>query len=138
MASRKSAATTEPNKTETVTPPKVAATAKAVAAPRVTKVVAKKAVVKTGEVQTVKLQKVAAQTPAGAKPAAAAKPRALGKKVTQVKGPVIDHAQRANYIEVAAYYIAQRRGSAPGDPAQDYLNAAAEVDQLIVAGHFAK
>ena len=48
----------------------------------------------------------------------------------------IDPAQRANYIEVAAFYIAERRGFAPGNPEQDYLEAAAEIDRLIAAGHF--
>jgi Protein of unknown function (DUF2934) len=72
-----------------------------------------------------------------AKPAPA-KPKAASPKAGKVAGPAVDQAQRANYIEVAAYYIAQRRGFTPGDAGQDYLNAAAEVDQLIAAGHFAK
>jgi hypothetical protein len=55
-----------------------------------------------------------------------------------VQGPMVDAAQRANYIEVAAYYIAQRRGFMPGDAQQDYLDAAAEIDQLIAAGHFSR
>lgn len=65
-------------------------------------------------------------------------PAAKVAKLSKIEGPAIDPAQRANYIEVAAYYIAQRRGFTPGDPQQDYLNAAAEVDQLIAAGHFGK
>ena len=100
-------------------------------------------------VATPAAKKAAAKVPAVAKPAApaaksaptkspVAKPKAAAKKVGKVEGPAIDQAQRANYIEVAAYYIAQRRGFTPGDSEQDYLNAAAEVDQLIAAGHFSK
>ena len=83
------------------------------------------------EASVAKVMDVAAKAPV-------AKPKAAAKKVGKVEGPAIDQAQRANYIEVAAYYIAQRRGFTPGDPDQDYLNAAAEVDQLIAAGHFSK
>lgn len=127
-----------------------AAASAAPAAPIVTKAsvakkapAAKKAVLKTA----------AAKTPAAAKPvpkAAAPAPKAApkapakaaAKKAVQskpvVQGPSVDAAQRANYIEVAAYYIAQRRGFTPGDAQQDYLDAAAEIDQLIAAGHFSK
>ena len=70
---------------------------------------------------------------------AAAKPKAVAKKTPVVKvWHEIDPAQRANYIEVAAFYIAERRGFAPGNPEQDYLEAAAEIDRMIAAGHFAK
>lgn len=88
-------------------------------------------------------------------------PKAIGKKVaskTVVKAPAkapakavavaatkkaravaaIDPTQRAHYIEVAAFYIAERRGFAPGNPVQDYLDAAAEIDRLLAAGHFKK
>ncbi|NVO05962.1 MAG: DUF2934 domain-containing protein [Rhodoferax sp.] len=81
---------------------------------------------------------------ATAKPAvAAAKPavpkaKAPAKKAAKPVSTAIDPAQRANYIEVAAFYIAERRGFTPGNPEQDYLDAAAEIDRLIAAGHFAK
>ncbi len=106
------------------------------------KVAAKKTAVKEAAAMP------AASKAAPAMPVAktAAKPKAAAKQVAKVKaaaqgpaeGPPVDQAQRANYIEVAAYYIAQRRGFTPGDPEQDYLDAAAEVDQLIAAGHFSK
>jgi hypothetical protein len=124
-----------PAKTAPVAP------AKAVAAPAAKKAVAKKVVAK---VDAVKVAPVVAAAPAkppaksAAKAPAVAKPKAAAKKTGKVEGPAVDQAQRANYIEVAAYYIAQRRGFTPGDPEQDYLNAAAEVDQLIAAGHFSK
>ena len=44
--------------------------------------------------------------------------------------------QRTNYVEVAAFYIAERRSFAPGNPMDDWLAAEAEVDRLIASGHF--
>ena len=81
-------------------------------------------------------KKAAAKAPAAPKPVAA-KPAAKKKAVAKVARE-IDPAQRANYIEVAASYIAERRGFAPGNPEQDYLEAAAEIDRMIAADHFAK
>lgn len=113
-------------------PAKTTATAKpapkAAVAPAVP--VAKKVAVKT----------VAAKSAptAPAAPKVAAKPKAQPKKKAGVEGHTIDAQQRANYIEVAAFYIAERRGFAPGNPEQDYLDAAAEIDRMVVAGHFAK
>lgn len=135
-------ATPETVPPKSVTKPKAAAkkVEPAVGVPAVP--VAKKAVVKA---MINVSAKVAPKAPAAAKPAAPfAAPKAMpklkaaAKKAGKVEGPAIDQAQRANYIEVAAYYIAQRRGFMPGDPEQDYLNAAAEVDQMIAAGHFSK
>lgn len=79
-------------------------------------------------------KKVPAKAPVVAKKAAAPKKA----KPAAVKSAEIDPTQRAHYIEVAAYYIAERRGFTPGDAAQDYLDAAAEIDRLIEAGHFSK
>jgi hypothetical protein len=50
--------------------------------------------------------------------------------------PAVTPEQRHNYIEVAAFYVAQRRGFAPGNPLDDWAMAEAEVDQLILSGHF--
>lgn len=63
------------------------------------------------------------------KVAAAAKPAR-----SRAKKPVIGQEQRRNYIEVAAYYIAARRNFAPGDPLQDWIEAEAEIDRLLVEG----
>ncbi len=65
---------------------------------------------------------------AAAKPAAAKKTAAIAKK--------LDAAQRANYVEVAAFYIAERRGFAAANPMDDWLAAEAEIDRLIASGHF--
>jgi hypothetical protein len=45
--------------------------------------------------------------------------------------------QRLHYVEVAAFYIAERRGFVTGDPDDDWSAAEAEVDRLITSGHFA-
>ena len=90
------------------------------------------------------------KTPAKAAPKMAAVPAASDQSLLQrepavraepVVGTVwheVDPEKRASYIEVAAYYIAERRGFAPGNPEQDYLEAAAEIDRLIAAGHFSR
>jgi hypothetical protein len=88
--------------------------------------------------------KPAAKAPVAAKPVAVkavapvAKVKAPAKAKAKTTSVSIDPAQRANYIEVAAFYIAERRGFAPGNPEQDYLEAAAEIDRLVDAGHFGK
>jgi Protein of unknown function (DUF2934) len=73
--------------------------------------------------------KQAAPAPA-AREAAAAKPKAEAPR----KGngaPQIDPERRRNYVEVAAYYIAERRGFASGDQAMDWLAAEQEIDRLL-------
>ncbi len=50
---------------------------------------------------------------------------------TRRKKDRISPEQRNHYVEVAAYYIAERRGFAPGDPFQDWAQAAAEIDRLL-------
>lgn len=52
--------------------------------------------------------------------------------------PAVTVEQRHNYIEVAAFYVAQRRGFAPGNPVDDWAMAEREVDGLIASGHFSK
>jgi hypothetical protein len=52
--------------------------------------------------------------------------------------PAVTAEQRHNYIEVAAFYVAQRRGFAPGNPVDDWAMAEREVDGLIASGHFSK
>lgn len=43
----------------------------------------------------------------------------------------VDPEQRRHYIEVAAYYIAERRGFIDGDETRDWLAAEAEIDRLL-------
>lgn len=72
----------------------------------------------------------------GTMPASTKKP-APKPKATKPKSAV-PAEQRANYVEVAAYYIAERRGFAPGDPLADWIEAEAEIDRLLASGHFGK
>ncbi|MDI1246113.1 MAG: DUF2934 domain-containing protein [Rhodoferax sp.] len=81
--------------------------------------------------------------------AAAAAPKAAVKKSPAKKAapvsatpvtarPAVTVEQRHNYIEVAAFYVAQRRGFAPGNPVDDWAMAEQEVDRLIDSGHFSR
>jgi hypothetical protein len=46
----------------------------------------------------------------------------------------INPDQRRNYIEVAAYYIAERRGFSGGHEAEDWVTAEVEIDRLLAEG----
>jgi len=81
--------------------------------------------------------------------AAKPKPRAADTTATVAKASrpttrstarksIITPEQRANYIEVAAFYIAEQRGFAPGNPMDDWVAAEAEIDRLIASGKFAQ
>ena len=56
-------------------------------------------------------------------------PSTRAKKTTGVPAE-----QRRNYVEMAAYYIAERRGFAPGTPLEDWVQAEAEIDRLLAEG----
>lgn len=81
-----------------------------------------------------------ALAPAPAQPETKAKPKASiaqPKTVAAAKAKaVLSAEQRNNYVEVAAFYIAERRGFVPGNPAEDWCAAEQEVDRLIATGHF--
>ena len=63
-------------------------------------------------------------------PASAPRPRTAGNTPAQATPPVAPE-DRARWIEVAAYYIAERRGFANGSPDDDWLEAERELDRLI-------
>lgn len=119
MAETKKASRTSTAKTETK--PKTKVSAAKTAAPA-----------KTGTVK----KPAPAKRPAAAKPAVKATPKAAAKpRGAKAKTPAaVAPEQRRNYVEVAAYYIAARRGFAPGDPLQDWIQAEAEVDRLLGEG----
>ena len=75
-------------------------------------------------------KKVAAKAPAAKTAPVAAKPARSSAK----KSSVVPAEQRRNYIEMAAYYIAERRGFAPGNPLEDWVQAEAEIDRLLAEG----
>lgn len=43
----------------------------------------------------------------------------------------LSDVERRNYVEVAAYYIAQRRGFCGGCPIEDWTQAELEVDRML-------
>lgn len=45
--------------------------------------------------------------------------------------PVVGPEQRRCYIEVAAYFIAERHGFTPGREREDWLEAEAEIDRML-------
>jgi len=73
--------------------------------------------------------KATAAPKAAPKSAAAKSARPRAKKSAGVS-----LEQRRNYVEVAAYHIAERRGFAPGNPLEDWVQAEAEIDRLIAGG----
>jgi hypothetical protein len=86
----------------------------------------------TSSTKTKAVAKPAAPTPAKKAPtrtAAARKPRGDGNK-----GAHVDAERRRNYIEVAAYYIAERRGFVGGNEIDDWAEAEAEIDRLLTEG----
>ena len=99
-----------PAATQAKAPAKKAQPAKAVAA-------VKKPAVKLGDAK-------AAPEKAAPKPAA---PRAKKPKSVPAE-------QRRNYVEMAAYYFAERRGFTPGNPLEDWVQAEAEIDRLLAEG----
>ena len=79
------------------------------------------------------------------KPAPASKTKAAPKAAPKVasakpagvrtrKPAGIPTEQRTHYVEMAAYYIAERRGFAPGNPLEDWVQAEAEIDRLLAEG----
>lgn len=64
------------------------------------------------------------------KPETKAETKAQTKRQTP-RQPRIDAERRRNFVEVAAYYIAERRGFSNGDQTMDWLAAEAEIDRLL-------
>lgn len=95
----------------------------------------------------VKAKRMAAPEPVAREPVAKAVPkkavtRQASPKAAAAKVPGASAAkpksvapeQRRNYIEMAAYYIAERRAFAPGNLLDDWVQAEAEIDCLLAAG----
>lgn len=79
---------------------------------------------------------VPAKTLEKSKPKAVKTAKASQAKPTTVAKATLSAEQRNNYVEVAAFYIAERRGFAPGNPADDWCAAELEVDRLLASGQF--
>jgi hypothetical protein len=50
-------------------------------------------------------------------------------------GPQVTPEQRVHMIAEAAYYLAEHRHFAGGDPMQDWLQAETEIDHALQNGH---
>jgi hypothetical protein len=96
------------------------------------KVVAKKAAAKKAVKPTAPAEVKSTPVKAAAKLKAPAKPKAA----PAAKAVALSLEQRNHYVQVAAFYIAERRGFAAGDPAADWAAAEEEVSRLIASGHF--
>ncbi len=73
--------------------------------------------------------------PKAAPAKAAPKKAAAGVARSRAKKPAaVSLEQRRCYVEVAAYHIAERRGFAPGNPLEDWVQAEAEIDRLLAEG----
>lgn len=89
---------------------------------------------------TVKLEptaKIKATAKAAPKKIAKAAPKVAAPKpaASRAKKPEgVSAEQRRNYVEVAAYHIAERRGFAPGNTLDDWVQAEAEIDRLLAKG----
>lgn len=68
------------------------------------------------------------------KPASASKSTAAPRRKSKANGSVTSDNLRRNYIEVAAYHIAEQRGFQGGSELEDWLQAEQEVDRLLLEG----
>lgn len=72
-----------------------------------------------------------AKTSAAIKEEVAVKP---SRKPARSRPATIPVEQRRHYVEVAAYYIAERRGFDGSSELEDWLQAEIEVDQMLASG----
>lgn len=76
-----------------------------------------------------------AATPAKPVAAKSAKASATPRKTARkAAAPGISPEQRRHYVEVAAFYIAERRGFVGGNAAEDWAQAEREVERLLAEG----
>lgn len=127
MATVKSSSNKSPGKRPT--PAAVPAATKAKAAPKPAAKPARAAKA---------VPKATPKTAAKAAPKAAPKARAAKVVSRSGKPAGVAPEQRRNYIEMAAYYIAERRGFAPGNPLEDWVQAEAEIDRLLAEGRLGR
>jgi hypothetical protein len=124
MANTKSSTKTSPGKRPAAVVASVVASSTAKAKP------APKAKLATKPEPVAKAKAVPKAAPKPAPKAVTGKPASA-----QAKKPVaIPLEKRKHYVEMAAYYIAERRGFAPGDLLDDWVRAEAEIDRLLAEG----
>ena len=132
MTSTKSSPKASPSKRPT--PETIAAPTKAKTVAKAKKVVKPEPVAKTAAAPKATPRVAPKKAPKAAPKSAAALPvrSSAGKKAG------VPAEQRRNYIEMAAYYIAERRGFAPGNPLEDWVQAEAEIDRLLAEGRLGR
>lgn len=81
-----------------------------------------------------KVVKAAATTEAPATTVAAPAEVPVPATASAPAAAPLNGEQKARYVEVAAFYIAEQRGFSAGNPTDDWLAAEAEVDRLIATG----
>ena len=80
-------------------------------------------------------EKAKPSTAATRKPVARkAAPKPAAKKAAMSGASALASEQRRFYVEVAAYYIAERRGFRGGSELGDWVQAEAEIDRLLREG----
>lgn len=84
-----------------------------------------------GSTSTVGTGTATAANKKNAVPKSPKKPVAAAKTTNNTPPPDINPEERYRMIAVAAYYRAEKRGFIGGDPSQDWVEAEAEVNQLI-------
>lgn len=90
---------------------------------------------KTTKAPAAKTAKPAATAKAPAKAAPAKQPATKAPTpAAKPKKAAVPYEQRRNYIEVAAYFIAERHGFTPGRELTDWAAAEAEIDRLLAEG----
>jgi hypothetical protein len=65
-------------------------------------------------------------------PAPAAPTPAAPTRATAPAPRTVSAAERLRMVAEAAYYRARQRGSAPGDPVRDWIEAEAEIDAQLL------
>lgn len=106
---------------------KTAKAAVTVPAEKPVKAAAKKTVKAPAKVAAAEVKKAAAPAKKAAAPA---------KAGSRKKGAPMSPDQRNHYVEIAAYYIAERHGFTPGREVADWAEAETEIDRLLGGGHF--
>lgn len=84
--------------------------------------------------KTAVAKSAAAKPAAGKAVAAERKPAATTKKTPRQTAVSVTPEQRRYYVEVAAYYIAERRGFQGGSELDDWVQAEQEIDRLLRDG----
>ena len=62
------------------------------------------------------------------------KPPKVVKRSPAAASPGVTAEQRRCYVEVAAYFIAERHGFTPGRTQEDWVSAEMEIDRMLAEG----